>query len=209
MGIVRNYPKLDEFLGVGTADYSERPPNVVYVGVLSEERSIYEMIDCMPLVAERYPNARLLLGGVYSAGTKQAELEKRPGWTYVDFLGWQSREQLIEQLKRSRIGLIVFHPAGNYREALSVKMFEYMAAGLPSVVSDFPINRDIANRHSEFGKLVEPRSPTALATSIVQLLDQVDKSVALGNAGRQMVETHFNWANEAAVLIQIYKTLTG
>lgn len=207
IGVVRNYPKLDEFLSIDTSDYGDRRPYIVYIGVLSEERSVYEMVDAMPMVAAKVPGARLLLGGVYSAGTRQSTLEQRAGWEYVEFLGWQSRSELIDQLQRSRVGLIVFHPVGNYREALSVKMFEYMAAGLPSVVSDFPINREMAVDHGEFAEFAKPKSVESLAQSIVDLLENSERSVTLGKVGREMVESHYNWRNETRELLRIYESL--
>lgn len=54
-----------------------------------------------------------------------------------------------------------------------MKLFEYMAAGVPIVASDLPSLRDIL-RHGENARLVQPGDPSALATGITQVLSHPD-----------------------------------
>jgi len=51
--------------------------------------------------------------------------------------------------------MVTLHPTPNHLESLPIKMFEYMAAGLPVIASDFPVWRDIVDRF-QCGLLVDP-----------------------------------------------------
>ena len=53
----------------------------------------------------------------------------------VDFRSWLSYDQMIDTLYRSRIGVIIPHPIERYLTNYPVKLFEYMAAGLPIVIA--------------------------------------------------------------------------
>ena len=49
------------------------------------------------------------------------------------------RAGINELYARSVVGLVVLQTAHNYVDSLPIKMFEYMAAGLPFIASDFPL----------------------------------------------------------------------
>lgn len=49
---------------------------------------------------------------------------------------------------RARCGFVLYQPAANHFEAQPIKMFEYMAAGLPFVASDFPLWKKIVDEEA-------------------------------------------------------------
>lgn len=202
---VQNYPVLEEWATCGAVPYPERPPVVVYVGGITLERGASEMIEAVGKVPH-WPNVRLQLAGNFTPAAVEARLRALPAWRNVDFLGWQTREGVAELLARARVGLVLLHPRRAYQESYPIKLFEYMAAGLPVVVSDFPLWREIVT-DAECGLVVNPLDADAIATAIAWLLDHPDEAAAMGERGHRAVVTRYNWGKEAEKLVNLYERL--
>ena len=82
-----------------------------------------------------------------------------------------------------------------------LKMFEYMAAGLPVVAPALGRLSHIA-RHDQEGLLYAPSEPDGLAHAIARLADDGDLRARLGHAARARVEKTFSWAAHCARLEQ-------
>jgi glycosyltransferase involved in cell wall biosynthesis len=85
-------------------------------------------------------------------------------------------------------------------------MFEYMAAGLPIIASDFPRWRGIIEG-SACGILVDPLDPRAIAEAMRWILENPLEATAMGERGRRAVERGYNWNVEATKLIDLYDRL--
>src|SRR5690606_20155096 len=112
------------------------------VGGISRERGIVECVRAL----DRLPaglRARLQLAGMLRSPDLEQALAAEPGWRAVDYRGLLPYSQVPALLASSRVGVVTLHPVPNHLDALPVKLFEYMDAGLPVVVSDFPLWRAI------------------------------------------------------------------
>jgi glycosyltransferase involved in cell wall biosynthesis len=80
-----------------------------------------------------------------------------------------------------------------------LKLYEYMAAGLPTIASDAG---DIAGvvRDGENGLLVEPDDPAALGATLLRLLGDASLRVRLGLAARREAENR-DWSHNALQVI--------
>ncbi|RYD80802.1 MAG: glycosyltransferase, partial [Sphingobacteriales bacterium] len=61
----------------------------------------------------------------------------------VTFAGFRKLPDAYKNIENCFAGLALPEDIENHRESFPTKMFEYMAAGLPVICSDFPINRDV------------------------------------------------------------------
>jgi glycosyltransferase involved in cell wall biosynthesis len=199
---VRNFPLLREFKALDHVPYDRRPPFAVYTGGLDRIRGLYDMVDAIGLIPERL-GARLRIAGDL-APRDVAEVTLRPGWSRVDCLGWLSRDTLVTELSQARIGLVVLHPQSSYLESLPIKLFEYMAAGMPVVASNFPLWKEIIDE-AQCGLTVDPQDPTAIARAMEWLLDHPREALKMGESGRQAVFRKFNWEVECDGLLQLYR----
>lgn len=201
--VVQNFPLLGEFALDDAIPYLERKPLFTYVGGLTGARGASQMVDAIDAIDGR---ARLLLAGSMESEPLRRQLEVMPGWDKVDFQGWLYRGEITAMLGRVRAGLVVLHPIRNYAESWPIKLFEYMAAGLPVIASDFPLWRSIVEE-AGCGLLVDPLDPGAIAGAMQWILDHPEESRAMGERGRRAVAEKYNWENEAETLVGLYRKL--
>ena len=132
---IYNFPIIDNS-EIGNWDKKEN--EIAYVGTLLQERGIREMIKSM-----EYVDAKFNLAGKWHFDDYQQEVMNLEGWNKVKFWGFVNRNQINEIHNRSKIGVCTLMPIPTYLDAYPVKMFEYMAAGIPCVISDFPMLKKV------------------------------------------------------------------
>lgn len=197
---INNYPLPDEL--AQTVAPLARKRQICYVGGICRVRGIRPLIEALSLL----PDIRLVLCGRFSEPDFERELSALPGWGQVDYLGYVDRDGVGKVMAESIAGAVTLFPIPNYLESLPIKMFEYMAAQLPVIASDFPLWRQIIN-DADAGLCVDPQSPAAIATAIRQLADDPALIERMGKSGRQAVLSRYNWPTEADKLVKFYKDL--
>lgn len=200
-----NYPVAEE-ISIPDNEGERDPAKVVFVGGFTAIRGAAQMIDAVALVNQRMP-ARLVICGTMPADVRSRS-EQQAGWTYVDDLGWQTRSQTQHHMATAACGLCVFLPEPNHVEAVPNKLFEYMAAGLPVVASNFPFwEQFVADVGA--GVLVDPEDPKSIADGLGRILDDPEHAAAMGAAGRKAVRERFNWDIESHKLVALVSGLVG
>lgn len=199
---INNFPLLGE-LSSGAPDWNEKYSEVCYLGGLGRIRGILEIVQSMELTKS---TARLQLGGEFSEFDFERQVRGQPGWQRVDELGWLDRAGVKATLDRSKAGLVTLHPVINYLDALPVKMFEYMAAGIPVIASHFPMWREIVELH-DCGLCVDPLDPAAIAKAIDFFITHPEEARRMGGNGQRAVQNVYNWRIEEAKLLAFYCSL--
>ncbi len=196
-----NFPILGELLPPLETDSVRK--SVCYVGGISVDRGAREIVLAIGL-AKAF--VRLELAGRFSEKNLNAELSSYPGWSRVDELGFIDREGIKSVMSRSIAGLVTLHPAVNYVDALPIKLFEYMSAGIPVVSSDFPLWREIVEGN-DCGLCVDPLNPQAIADSIDFLVENPGRARQMGLNGQRTVNDIYNWSVEESKLFRLYSAL--
>jgi glycosyltransferase involved in cell wall biosynthesis len=184
---------------------------LVYVGGVSKLRGALELIEAMKILTTKGykdltlsiigPVTPMQFGEEITLLLRQYDLEER-----VQIPGPIPHEKVFDVLVRSHIGLAVLHPDPNYVDSLPTKIFEYMAAGLPVVASNFPLWKEIVEGN-RCGITVDPLDPKAIAQAIEYLLTHPEEACQIGENGRRAVEEKYNWEKEAEKLLALYKEL--
>jgi len=199
---INNFPMVDE-LAVGEVDWSKKADEVCYVGGIAEIRGVSEIVQAMEHVEGK---TKLMLGGKFTSEEYESKVSSYPGWQRTAPLGFLSRAQVKDTLYRSRAGLVTLHPAVNYLDALPVKMFEYMAAGIPVIASNFPLWQQIV-QDADCGICVDPLKPKEIASAISQLANDSKRAAEMGLNGRKAVFAKYNWSVEERKLLDFYAML--
>jgi glycosyltransferase involved in cell wall biosynthesis len=142
---------------------------VLFVGRLSRSKGIWDLIDAMPAVIARHPDARFLLCGVAENDVQEpvlrAAVAERGLAAHVSFLG-----SLDARGKAVAYACSSVFVSPSWTEAFPLVIPEAMAAGLPMVLTAVGAIPDLV-RDGEDGFLVPPRDPAALADRMNRLLD--------------------------------------
>lgn len=201
---INNFPLLGE-LAMSEANWQQKQKQVCYVGTIGRIRGILELVQAMGLVQS---GVRLQLAGAFSEHDVEAEAQAwdEAGWRHVNVLGWLDRVGVRNTLVHSLAGLVTLHPTINYIDALPVKMFEYMAAGVPVIASNFPLWREIVEGN-ECGLCVDPLDPLAIAQAIDFLVTHPKEAECMGRNGQRAVAKKYNWTIEQTKLLLFYAEL--
>lgn len=198
---INNYPKIEEF-EVNSSIFKINN-QICYVGGLAAVRGIEEMVEALPLTKNR---TKLKIAGNFEDPILEDFVRLMPGWNNVDFLGYIGRKDIQKTLTESICGLVVLHPTKSYIDALPVKMFEYMAAGIPIIASNFPLWKKIIEDNS-CGICVNPLDAKDIALAVDYLMSHNQEAIQMGLNGKKAVYEKYNWKNEEEKLIKFYQNI--
>jgi glycosyltransferase involved in cell wall biosynthesis len=206
VAIVNNFPRIEEIELPSDAATEKREATLLYVGMrITRARGAEEMVRAMGLLPNQL-QARLRLVGAWDPAELPRSLSNIPGWNRTEFVGPLDRTGVANELRKASIGLVILHPEPNYVASQPVKLFEYMCAGIPVIVSDFPVCREIVGK-ARCGLLVNPLDPDEIARAMEYLLTHPEEAEEMGRRGFQAVHENYNWANEEKILLQMYDRL--
>jgi glycosyltransferase involved in cell wall biosynthesis len=197
--LVRNFPRIDMILNAKPAPVVKKSKVVIYAGNLSEVRGIKELIDAI-----NYVDAELWLLGDWENVEFESLCKTSGGWHKTRYLGKKKLDEVYGYLKLADVGIALLYPIKNYLTSLPVKAFEYMALGLPMILSDFPFWIETFTGCAEFAN---PFKPDEIVTKLKLLLTDTQHSAKLGSTSRQMIENGYSWEVESTKLINLYKEI--
>jgi glycosyltransferase involved in cell wall biosynthesis len=194
------------------AEFREKPDNdkgessekkIIYQGVLNIGRGIELAIDAM----EHLENIKLLIIGdgdivnELKQRVKNRKLEEK-----IKFTGRKSREEVYVYTRQASLGISLEENLGlNYYYALPNKLFDYIQARIPVIVSDLPEMKEIVE-HYRIGGILTERTPEALAEKIKQML-QNDETVKFWKTNLDKAARELNWENEERKLLNFYERI--
>ncbi len=117
-----------------------------------------------------------------------------------------NRQETAKILAKSKAGIVTFYPLPNHIDAQPNKMFEYMAAGIAVICSDFPYWKEIIEDNN-CGICVNPLDENEISNAINKLMSDSDLAKHMGENGKKLVTQKYNWDIEEKKLIQLYKEL--
>jgi glycosyltransferase involved in cell wall biosynthesis len=195
---ISNFPLAGEL--DAPADWSDKRDEVCFVGGVDTIRGAREIVRACALL--RSPT-RLNLAGQFTEAALEASVKSEPGWQRVNELGYLDRAGVRAVLGRSVAGLVTSHPIGNFLYGQPIKMFEYMAAGIPVIASNIPSWRAIIEGN-RCGICVDPFDPAAIAAAIDHLVANRELAERMGENGKKAVRDRYNWTAEAEKLTAFY-----
>ncbi|MBK0403939.1 glycosyltransferase [Adhaeribacter sp. BT258] len=174
---------------------------ILYQGAVNEGRGLEMLLEVMPEI-----NADLWICGkgemleTLQRRARELKLENK-----VKFLGYVLPADLEKITRRAYLGFNLLENLGlSYYYSLSNKFFDYLHAGIPQVVIDFPEYETLLQEF-EVGVAI-PLEKAALKTALQELLTDEKRYDFLVKNCLLARET-WNWQQEEKKLLALYETL--
>lgn len=202
--VVRNIPARKNYSGVLPRKELGLPEDkkiVLLQGAgINIQRGAEEAVEAM-----RYTEGAVLVivggGDVLPLLKKQvndSDLEKK-----VIFIAKQVPERLYSYTANADIGLAIDKDTNiNYRFSLPNKLFDYIHAGIPVLVSPLPEIKKIVQEFN-VGDFISSHEPRHIAGKISAMLKD-EKRIADWKVNLKAAAEQLNWETEKLVLVQIF-----
>ena len=163
-------------------------PLLLFVGRVVEKKGLRYLIEALPAVLARRPDATLLVVGEGPLRGEAESLARELGVAdQVRFLGALPQAELPALYASADVAVVpsVVAESGD-REGLPVVLCEALASGCPVVASPVGGITDVVSDGAT-GLLAPEKDSPALAAAIVSLLEDRRRARRLGAAGRRRV----------------------
>ena len=198
MSVVRNIPENKKVIQTPFDFDTHGKKIILYQGSVNVGRGLDLMIDTMHLLEDYI----LVIIGDGDISTKLIEkVNTLDLKNCVKFLGRINPDELKNLTPNTTVGMSLEEDLGlNYRYALPNKLFDYIHAEVPMIVSNLPEMKAIIKKYA-IGEVLIDRTPISLASTI--------KTMAAKNYKKELIEAkkQLNWSLEKEKLISIISPL--
>lgn len=177
----------------------ERGPVILTVGRLDKNKGFNYLIDAMPKVIHKFPEAKLIVAGIghekdnLTSQIKRLNLEKN-----TSMVGGVQNKNLPIFYNMADIFVLP-----SLREGLGVVLLEAMACGTPVIGSNVDGITDIII-NNETGILTMPKDSQNIAEKIIMLLSDRELRQKFSEKGLKFVKEKFSWDIVAKQFIEIF-----
>ncbi|MDJ0719108.1 MAG: IS607 family transposase [Prochloraceae cyanobacterium] len=173
-----------------------------FVGTLEPWHGLPTLVEAFERLYELYPSVRLLIvGDGAERESLKADLLIRGLLSAVQLTGKVPHEE-VPGLLASMDVAVAPYPALTDFYFSPLKVYEYMAAGLPIVASDIGQLKTLIE-NEENGLLCKPGDPIALAKALNRLRRSERERNRLGKAARKTIEQNHTWDAIVTVILDL------
>jgi len=169
---------------------------ILYQGAINVGRGLELMIETMSFLE----NCIFVIigdGDIFESLKEKAITKNLTHKVY--FLGKKNPKELHKITPLANLGISIEEDLGlNYRFALPNKIFDYIQANVPILVSDLPEMKSVVLNY-KVGEIVTNRDPKKLAHQIENLLKK-DFTITLEKAKKSLI-----WEHQEELLLSIFK----
>ena len=171
-------------------------------------KGVADFVEAARLIRPRYPHASFVLfgGSAEDYGSKNPDFIPRSWLEALNQEGvvaWRgfTEPALVERAMRSAAAVVL--PSG-YSEGVPRTLIEAAAAGAPIITTDTPGCRDTVIDQVS-GLLCSLNAPAELAAAMARLLDEPDRIIEMGRAGRKLAVSRFDRRSVIEETVKLYE----
>jgi glycosyltransferase involved in cell wall biosynthesis len=182
----------------------------IYTGSLSKSRGIENIIRSIYLLQQTLPSVKVLLIGEF-----ENIFFKEYITDLISELGVSKNviikpavpfSQISDFYSTALVGLGIFHNTPKYTSFIPIKLFEYMAFGLPVIFSNHGPSATIIEE-CDCGVVIDYKNVQDIARAMATILADTGLYEKLSSNGKKAVESNYNWVKGKEKLFNLYKEL--
>jgi glycosyltransferase involved in cell wall biosynthesis len=178
---------------------------VVYLGHLSPDRGVGEMIELAALL--RPHGVKVELVGPADARAR-ALIEPAQAGGLIGWAGFVPNDQALPMVDGALAGLSLLQDEPNFRHSLPTKVVEYMARGVPVVTTPLPAAAELVIRN-ECGFVVPFGDPPAAAAAVLELAGDASLRAKMGSRGHEAAHRSLGWTADARAFVAQLEAWAG
>ncbi|MGI8574482.1 MAG: glycosyltransferase family 4 protein [Egibacteraceae bacterium] len=186
---------------VGLAD---DVPLAVYAGIAKPLRGVDTVVRALPLLPELHVAVVVNTPHVPVVKALVSEAERSGCAERLHLLPYVDQDQVTNYLRTADVGLYPLLRSGNTELAWPTKIFEYLHAGLPMVVSDMPSMSQLVTEQG-WGEVFKADDHESFAAAMQRVLAHPGTYDA--GLRDEAVRERFSWERQARTLIDTYDRL--
>jgi len=194
--------------GVDVSQYTTKnllSKKIIFSGAMYHHRGIDILLNAVPKIIKKIPDVKVILLGSGPEFEKLQEISKQKNISSnVDFKGWVNRKEIPMYLSEGSIGIGPLRSTEVTKDALPIKVLEYMASSLPIIAMKNTLPVDVL-KNEENGYFIE--NEDELANKIILLLEDNKIQERMGQKSKDIV-SKFDWSNIANAIIKEYENIT-
>jgi glycosyltransferase involved in cell wall biosynthesis len=206
---ILNYPR-EELLARAGLKSPTKYFTIIYPGTISHHHGVDIAVKAMPLVIKEIPLARFYIYGLAGNMNYYHHLKSLINSLelneYVKLFDQVQHEKLLKIYETMSVGVVPKREGIFSSEAFSTKIFDFMAVGLPVVVSRTKI--DLCYFDSSMVRYFEPGNHQDLARCIIELYQNSDRRNSMVQKAMQFIGDN-NWTVKKDIYYRIIDQLCG
>jgi glycosyltransferase involved in cell wall biosynthesis len=206
--VVRNCPDLEKFRRpqIRVSNKFGKPLTVAYVGFMGTQDGLDLLLDSIEHIVKRENRLDthfVLVGGGPVVPALREIIARKNLNAFVTLAGQVSHDEVANYLANADLGVAPDPKNAMNDNSTMIKIFEYMAFGLPVVLFDLKEGRRAAGSAALYA---QPNDPIDFANQITRLLNCRELREKLGECGRKRIEETLNWEIEKVALLEAYSS---
>lgn len=212
----------ESFYDASLWDIDSCEAHTIYALCTYPVKGFHKLLEAMPAVLERFPDAKILAAGLgvtrrpYT-GLRRAVMDAAPDyqwylqglmdrhglWDHVEFTGYLTEEQVQQTLRRANVFV-----SPSSMENQSTALGEAMLLGVPSIASRVGAMEEMIDSGRD-GILYEFDDTHALAEAICRVFESRETTLRFSELGRLHAQKTYDRRENCRDLLNIYETIGG
>ncbi len=191
------------------SDLAQREPKVVFIGAHHENNGSWLLLDIAECLQARGSKIRIMTTSRFFDEKIRLqftqEIAKR-GLGNIDLLPTVKPPQIMDILNQATIAISPNLRVPQQIKGIHTKIFEYMAAGLPIVISDLPHQVEVVERNRA-GLMAQPEDVDSFVEAVLLLTRDHVLACELGRSGQRAYIDHYSYESQLPSILKFYETL--